>query len=55
MSGELGYLLVLMLIVVCYIDTQVLQPRRDRLRLEAQRAQMLERILEQIKAARDLK
>jgi len=54
-SEGIGYLLVVVLVVACYIDTQVLQPRRDRLRLELQRVQMLERILEQIKAARDLK
>lgn len=56
MDSELGRLLIVLVAgVVTYIDTQILQPRRDRLRLELQRRQMYARILEKLKAGNALK
>ncbi|WP_353095024.1 hypothetical protein [Methylibium sp.] len=55
MDADLGQLLIVLVAgVVTYIDTQILIPRRDRLRLELQRRQMYARILEKLKAGRGL-
>ena len=50
MSNEFWQLLIVLAAgVVCYIDTQILIPRRDRKRLEEQRKQMYARILAKLR------